>query len=493
MGWYQHLIPPKLKFPNKQESLVRDGIYNNVVLNPNAKALVVPLEEGGTEGDNNFGSIGDATQRHVLSISHGERQLWEGLILSRNGNIFRTEPSTAWHDTDPFSLRGKELDDYFVRLAKTAKKEGDEPTEEELKPIREAFEEEAKRREQSQDVYDHAELIPYSQMEQFPGLMKHVEVPTTPKDLLIYVGNVNDIFYDEFPDGYQDAKVMRNALSILNQPWENIDEGYTEWFCEWVESQEMTPFTAKCLKVLANYLRDGERNPLEVTEAMLKAVDSHWRAQYKKQADERNSKDIIYQLLKKNLKGWLEEAKQGKTVYPRVKAFGQLLWKEYREEMKSHHWALYRKIKKEFVPRVLLRGVDINRCSMDELRRLFKVEWNPHSSNEPAPFDIARKVWHERPFEGIGELRAKGCLTAKVYADEDKSAKILEGMDVFYEKSKTAKSTRPLDIYREKMIQAQRGGSKLNWSPLWAYYNILKKELSSFLEQEKQHEQEAVG
>jgi len=466
---------------------VRDGIYNNVVLNPNAEALVVPLEEGGTEGDNNFGSIGDATQQHVLSLDHSERQLWEGLIISRNGNIFRSEPSTAWHDTDPFSLRGKELEKYFKLLAKTAKIDGDEPTEEELIPIREAFEEEAKRREESKDVYDHAELIPYSQMEQFPGMMKHIEIPSTPRDLLLYIGNVNDIFYDQFPDGHQDTKLMRSALAILNRPWEQIDKGYAKWFCEWVEGQEFTPFVNKCLKVLANYIEEGKRDPVEVTEAMLSAVDEHWRKEYKKQAEERGKKDIVLQLLKKNHESWQEEARQGKTIYPRVKMFGQLLWRNYKDQMRSHHWSLYRKMKKEFAPRVLIRGIDVNRCGLGELRKLFKVECRTYSSLMFAPFDVARKVWHERPFEGIGELRTKSCLNAEVFADEPESAKVLEGMEIFFEKAIKACSTKPLDIYREQMIKAQKKGTNVNWSPIWAYYNILKRELVSLFEKEQNH------
>jgi hypothetical protein len=50
---------------------MEETIFSLARTNPNNSALIVPQEEGGSEDDHYFGSIGDATRiTHTIHVSH---------------------------------------------------------------------------------------------------------------------------------------------------------------------------------------------------------------------------------------------------------------------------------------------------------------------------------------------------------------------------------------------------------------------------------------
>jgi hypothetical protein len=473
-----------------------DRIYDDVSLtNPNNRALVVPPQEGGTIEDGYFGSIGDATARHVTEMAQfrpADRQLWEDLISTRTGKIWRTQPSTAWHDPDPFGLRGKDLEQYLKRALSRIRWTDNttyELTESEKAVIEEAFEVEAERQDESRDVYDRCELIPYDQMEKFPGMMKHIDVPTTPKDWLIFMGNTNDIFYDEFPDGHPDQGLIRLCLQKLNKPWIDITVDYAEWFCEWIQETGARAEVVSAMSWLVYNLAKTGKDPIETTREALESIDAVWQREYKIKGLERFRRDPIWDLLKVNEEKWEGEAKEGKTAYPSIRAFGRLLFQEYRNVMRAHHWELYRKIRDSHAPKVFLKGININKASLSDLRRVLNLP-----SRDPSRrmcYTIAEEVWHKRPFESLGHLKREGLIDHKVFAEDEKSDELLVGMEKATDTGKTRLSIGPLNEYRKTLIETQRQGKKINWSPIWSYYHLLKAELSAHIKEQEDEQRRA--
>jgi hypothetical protein len=480
--------------PSQQKEEAMNRIYDEVV-NPNERALIVPQEQGDAEGDNYFGSIGDATARHVHSLDHSDRQLWESLIVTRNGAVFRTEPSPMWHDPDMFGLRGKDMEKYFEKIRRDNR--GRFIPHSDFVHLQEAMEEEAERQEKSEDVYDRSELLPYDQMEKFPGMMKHIEMPSTPKDLLIFMGSTERKFYDEFPEGHPDAKVIDQALAILNQPWEKLVKdpetleywedpaSYLQWFKDWLAQHCSRGYVWKYMARLADALAEPEDcNPEEETRKALSEIDRCWGIEYMNGATERFQEDPIYSLMLANRKEWAAEAKQGKSMYGTVKAFGKTLFdtfkgetepnpfshygmgaSETRPKLRRHHWQLYREIKKAHSPRVVVHGYDVNRCSMSTLKFIFGEK--------------AEDVWFQRPFDSVEELGNRGFMDRKVFADSEVDDKIMAEMEKAAEHSKKTGNLRAFNDYRLKVLAAQKKGIKdyNGWTQVWAYYHVLRKEL----------------
>lgn len=465
---------------------MQDRIYNDDV-NPNARALIVPQQEGGSEEDNYFGSIGDSVNKHVASLNDSDRQIWQDLIHTNNGLIFRTEPSTSTFDRDPMNLRGEDLGEWLKRWVTIPTKydnkgniiEKRKPTESEIQVLQEAVEIEQEHRMDSEDAYDHAETIPYSEYEKYPGMEKHIEMPRSPKDRLIFMGNTSQMFYDYFPTGHPDEAIINIALQKLDKSWDDITPKYANWFGSWIRAQPVKKYVSTVLSRLCNILVTTERAPIEVTQAALMAIDRVWQEEWHKAAKKKT--DPIHAMLKKNQLVWRKEAKEGQTPFGKIKNFGQILWKNYKDDMKAHHWQLYRKIRNEHIPAVYLRGVDINRCNLDKLRELFKVDYSVETR---CNFDLARDVWTNRPFASLEEVRTKGFINKETFVDNSKADEIMTGLEAAVKEAKEKKDVEIFAAFRTKMIDAQRDKSNglMNWSPIWAYYHLLKNELDKSLE-----------
>jgi hypothetical protein len=417
------------------------------------------------------------------------------LITTNGGGIFRTEPSTAWHDPDPFDLKGKDLDRYFEKIRRNNK--GRFIPHETFVHLKEAIEEERERRAKSEDAYDHSDLLPYDQFEKFPGMMKHIDVPSTPKDYLIYMGDTKDPFYDEFPEGHSDARAIRSALQILNKVHEEITEDYASWFKDWLAKQGVKGYVWKYMAKLADELCSGSHDPETATRRALSEIDRCHTIEHKNEAVRRLSEDPVYEMIFHNFREWKKAAKDGKSVYAQVKAFGRTLFETFsgkmeddhlyagdgsgrikvhsqRRVLRRHHWDLYRRIKARFAPKVILHGIDINRCDMGDLRLLFGEK--------------ADRAFFARPFESINHAHFQGFITKDVFADFDEvGEKIMAEMEKAAAQSRKAGNLSPLNRYRAKVIQAQKRGipNFTNWSPVWAYYHILKKDLQVSFNEEK--------
>lgn len=448
--------------------------------NLNHSALVIPKEQGGTEDDTYFASIGDATNKHVASLSDSDRLLWEELITLRSGNIFRSVPSYEVNDRDPFELRGKDLEE---ELEEVKKKAGSKLNESGLAAIKEAFENETERRDESEDVFDHAELIPYHQMEQFPGMEKHIDIPSTPRDRLIYMGNVNQRFYDSFPEGHPNAGIINQYLSMMDR--EEIDEGYVCWLANLLHTESCSDYIKHYLIKLAYQLVDGHGDLDEKAEEALSAIDNCWRIEYRNKAVAKAKRDSVLMLLVHKEKEWDKQAEEGFHVYASIKSFGQVLFDGFRNRMKRVHWSRYKRAKRTHAPRVIARGLDINRCSLHELETALRV----------GPKE-AQKVWFARPFESLGQAYHRGYIGNKTFSSSEDADKIVDSLEKAFQMDLEGMSFHQLSRLRNKLTRSQRDAtlklSQREWSLTWSYYRILKDELTRKINEQRKERKESV-
>ena len=445
--------------------------------NANYEIFEIPPEEGGVEDDNYLGSIGDATQKHISSLSDSERQAWEDLYHSPDGSIFRVVPNWQQKDTDPLNLQGKELDKYFLELVEKG------VSEEQLEKVKILLEEEAERREQSKDIMDNSAQIPYHEWEKFPQMWKHYEIPAAPKDRYIYMGNTRQNFYDYFPEGSSSADALNIFIHMVNTD-DIYVESYHANIYKWIHRQAFAnPHTLTFMARVLDLILGS--NPISPQEALTKGfewLDQQEIVKYRWHANQKAEKDGMLKLLRSNAEEWEKQHKQGHHVFSDILKFGETLFKSFRGSMNAYHWHVYRRTRDKYAPAVIVEGVDINRCRLRELQKALSLTESR-----------AKDVWHARPFRGLAEAYNKGYIIPENFITSEKTEEIIVWLEKQYQHSLQARSLAYLTRAAQKMTQAEKD-NKLeiqqdDWKKLWSFFNILKQNLQRDLaKQRKQHE-----
>lgn len=460
--------------------------------NPNADIMVIPIQEGGSDDDQYFGSIGDATMNHVYSLSDGGKQMWSDLYVAGSGAMFRPVTNTSWHDSDPFNLKGKDLDLWVAEYVRKHY-DGDIP-EKDLITLSEAIAEEQERRELSEDVYDadDATTVPYDDWEKFPQMWNAWETPSTPRDIMIYMGNTRDSFYDSRPDGHVDEAVINQYLQRLNRDWDVLDSEEADQYCDYL-TQELSDlaligavkdYTAKYLILLVDKIKTDDGDANDAVEWALSNIDRCWSIEYTNQVAEDMREDKIFQLMLHKQSEWKRQVDQGVSVYANVKALGQALYQHHMDDMKNHHWAFYKRLKMKHSPNITVRGVNINHGTLGSLEKLTGSR------------ETATKIWFARPFDSVAHVFEQRLISKKVFAENEGMEKMLERIDGFAKKVETSKNLQNFQPIVKAMIDGQKTGS-LNmgsgllikptgseWSLIWAYYRMTKQSLEDIFAKE---------
>lgn len=438
--------------------------------NPNARILLVPKEFGATEDDQYYGSIGDATHRHVSKLSGSDRLLWETVIVTRDGNIFQTIPSTEHNNTDTLSLRGRDLD----KLAKKFNLD--------IEWIKEEFAEEAKRQENSEDALDRGELIPFEDHEKFPGMTKYLDLPTTPRDRFLYLGNCSRDFYDEYPEGHPDSRSIDLILAMLNRDIDEIDEKYGNWVKHKISGLSVRQYVRNTLYALVDKLVGDGEDPDSIKAQALTEIDKAWRNEYRNAVANKLYNDAVFVLLLHKEKEWNQAAKHGENVFKQVKMFGRLLHSEFRDQMRRHHWTRYYTIKKKFAPKVLFKGKDINRVPVRDIKELFNL-------NQSA----AEEIWHhirntdkdKGPFSTLAEVYNKGYITRKSFSNSENMEKATIFVEEQMQKAIDNQDRKIVSETAAAIVRSQKSQpdklSRDEWKTLWVYYRLCRDEFNNLM------------
>lgn len=474
--------------------------------NPNDSIFVVPQEYGLDPDDRYFGSIGDATMKHISSMSGADRMCWEDLYMAPSGAIFRREPTTSSYDPDPLKIRGCDLDDHrdeikaqFIYAAQEEHRDAQERdpsippldleairerAEKYIKSIEEAYEEEDQRRESSEDALDE-DRVPYHEWEKYPQLWQSIDIPSAPKDRFVYLGECRQQFYDHFPNGHPDAPLLQRAINMLNRDWEvGITDGYAE-FCR--EVFPRWPWKIKyaldCAVQASKYLQDDICDPEDTIINMLTAIDNDWRIRYVNAVAAKAMQDPVINLLLHKEKEWQAMFDAGQSVHKHIVAFGKLLFENFRSQLNGYHWSRYRRAKVKFAPRVLFKEKDINRCGVADLRNILRIST-----------EDARKIWFERPFESVEELYNKGYISENSFCSDETSEKVIYFIEKHAKQALDEESKARMAEVRKYLIQWQ-GQKKVQmssdqWHMVWRYYKLLRKELDRRINVSRQQERE---
>ena len=458
--------------------------------NPNAAIMIVENEE-----DNYHGSIGDAVATHVHEIHDNAAAMimWNEIIHMQDGNMYRMVPSWEENDRDPHNMRGREIEDLKQKLSTQLSRE----------IFEEIFQVERDRREaagevETEDALDQ-EIIPYDDWEKFPGIWEKMELCTTPRNRALYMGNTSQEFYDVFPEGHPDASKINSFLRMLNREG-GVDEGYAEWVVEQIEATPMRRYTKDCLSWLAYAIaRDPSRvndyvttkevtvfvdNDIEfipetkeiavfndgyITKA-LRAIDKHWKVEYLNSAAKKSLANPMTRLLLKKEREWNKLAKEGVVVYNIIKKFGQLLFRDFKNQMNGYHWARYRRVRDRHAPRIILKGVDLNRCNLGQLSSVLRVDR-----------EEATKVWHARPFTSLEHAYSLGYVNTLSFASDEDTDSIVVFIEKHAKIAREYKDLHRMNDVRKVLLSIQEKKEKRissdQWSSIWRYYNILKTNL----------------
>jgi hypothetical protein len=445
--------------------------------NLNFDIFTIPAEEGGSEEDRYLASIGDAAQKHIQSLSPGERQLWDSLLhMDNTGAIFRIEDSPFHRDTDPFNFEKEgDLEKAFqIKIMKAFK--GKDVDEEFIQILREEFEKEVERRQKSEDIADVGIPIPYHDWEKFPQMHKHWDMEPTPKPLFIFMGSSRPYFYDAIPEHHPDKQRIEQVLQLFNRDWDDI----TEDFVDWAWDNVIAPINFKQSKVsiylynMATALEEGFIKPEEAISTALAKIDADYQETYLKKGLKLRDKDPIHQILNINENIWIQQKEEGLKPYTSVKKLGQTLYKDHLDKTTGSHWGRYRGLKKRFAPAIFFKGIDLNKASVYDLKKTLKLKDSE-----------ARSLWFARPFDNIGILRSKGYLAPSRITKDPQTEKTLILIDKKLELSienedgqlltNLGKALRGLEVKGLTSI------SKEEWQTVWFYYRMTKAEMFNVL------------
>lgn len=423
--------------------------FNNL----NKDIFIVETEQGQDSDDNMSSMIGDAVMHHVDNLGPGERMLWETLQCMGGQNIFEMVPSFESVDRDPLSLRKAELDSFFKK---------NKIPESARVLYEEAVQVERERRETSEDAMDRNDgLISYEDWKDNPGLGQHVDLPSTPKPIFRFMGNTTQQFYDEFPEGHQDSDLINQVLMMLNR--DNIDDitpKYGFFIKETIKKQRHKPYTREALFNLIDMLIKTDKDPSELVKTALIEIDQAWGREYRSTVVKGLQTDGVFQLLVLKHTEWTERFENKEDVTQDIKSFGKMLFESFHKDMKSSHWGMYKRLKNKFAPKVLIKGIDVNRCRFSLLQRTLGITR-----------EQAMRVWFERPWSSVYQVENEGINAETV--DQTVVNKVLFLID-------TAASTsiRHLARLAEQLVEAQQSGkanmSNIQWNTVWQHYREVK-------------------
>lgn len=430
--------------------------------NPNADALVLDKEQGSNSDDTYFSSIGDATLKHIQTLNPSDRQLWEELIHMKNGAIFRAVPSWDQFDKDPFNLKGKDLEKYLEKFKHNV-------PQNKLDAVKEAFEVEQTRRTESEDALDRAETVSFDDWQNHPGLWSAIDLPSTPKDRFIYMGNTTQAFYDEFPEGHPDEVLIQKILTACDRNWNSVeDDNYITWLEQLIAQSKGLQSTKTFLTQMVNAL-NSTSEPESIIADYLNKIDTHWSQYYRKAALKSLERNSLFQLLNQKTAEWTVKFKeQHRSVLPEIRRFGSIVYtdKTLKAQATSVFWSKYRQICEEFAPQVIFNGLDINRANLTDLSRIFNI-----SRNE------AINIWYKRPFASIDELYFKNLISKTSFTNNNEQVeKVLKNIEDKTQQSILKKNIMPLSQLANA-LNTLKANNRLaltdkEWQFIWTFYNI---------------------
>lgn len=364
----------------------------------------------------------DTRLEHIDSLGALDRILAEDLRPSRNGSLFLPQESS--------------LLDYAAWAKKNGEVEA--PTT-------------------SEDVLDKLEIL-YSLEEFEKGRLK--ESFNTPPRTGRYMGSYKQPFYDVVPEDHPDYKLLLPAAEAAATGHKAL-RGFI------IKTKFLEPRVRVLLLGALEASKDESLEKLQDRVAnVFITLDGELGAKYRSQYYKGLQRDPIASFLVSTRDKAQQLRSESDTLLKAVKATGVALFlgrhpimlADRRRKMSGFHWGLYLQAKKAAAPVLSIRGIDINRCYINELATLLSISQ-----------ELARGLFLMRPIEKLEDLVTKGKATRRqlAYATDPEACTIIDSMT---SRSWASRKTT------QKLASLEHAShwSKCEKEAIWGYYRYLR-------------------
>ena len=482
--------------------------------NPNEIIFQVEPEEGpeGLDWDNMSASIGDATEKHIASLSPSERLLWENFVVMPNGNVFQMTEDLGYsrREPDQTNFRENTLEDleFLLRTAENEIEYLGEVTEvvklailPNKLPRYFALREEVARRK-SNDALVRGELIPFEEWEQNPQMSKHWDTPATPKPRAKFIGSCEDKWMDYWPSCHPYEKQLAIILHMLDkseaelvEPWIHTTKKgnkhkfehyfqYLYWLTlQWKKLHVISGQFEKRLDILVTSVV-GASDPDEVVIKFLTEEDSFYGATWRAEGLAQGAKDELVVLIRataNRLGLSTRETRKKKASDPqkellKYRAFSKLgkdLWSKHRSKLRAHHWNLYRLLKGKIRLSCMISGIDVNHAYSNEIAQAFACTYQQ-----------AREVMFSRPYLSKADFWERTSVRPQPHSQKGQDA--FRNVGKAYSEAVSRRDKRSFTRLPWELIRTQKEvGSEIpatDWELIWGEYNTRKAQLFEALQ-----------
>lgn len=469
--------------------------------NPNENIFVIKGEKGSDSifgDDNRHSMIGDAVKKHESSLSAIDRVLYHEAISFADGNIVMKEPNMYQIIHDHRDMDEDAATEYLA--AKGVFMEVD------LNDMLEAG------------------IMTGISIEDYEKNIEPREAPSTPKDKFRYCGNSRQSFYDSFPEDHPEIDKINMLLMMFKNnidkffgpythiaasgkrtEYSNWHEYYSQIIEKWHENGTLSTTVACAFLNIIVFVVHKDTNEEGIQEEIsqqLAQIDAVHGATVRFEADcrtlmgyeegnNRHAPNEAYAALAKKEVEWEEQYSKNansvslRTIYSDICKTGFDMYSTEYNKADSEitqrkkmglAWFKYRALKRRFAPRIVLKGVNINRCfNADTLCNMVGF------TKEQADGIVSRLI--EKEFKSLNEVftvaktEANSLMTS---ADSSKTKVLTDMIDTEFNKSVKYKNMNRFLKIAPDLIRKQKEGEFAKeftvWKEVWKHYTEKKEE-----------------
>lgn len=345
--------------------------YNNDKLysgtNPNQEIFELTPEEGGTPEDKMHSAITDASLTHHDSIGALNRAMLNEFHSFPNGAIFSFQPNKNHNIAKPSEMDKSDAIDFLSKKGIIT--------------------------EENEDLFTKGDRLATT-IEEYEKNFTLRDAPATPKDTARYLGNTKQVFYDDFPEDHPNADTINMFLAMIRNNINNFwkpqgnHASYADYINDmvgnWLCNGQVDNSTAQSMSKIIAKIAGDDLNDSEIRHLIRSELQ---------QLDEEYGQEVAFESLCRSLttnkafaflmdkeRTFEERFNKGHEVYWDLRYIGKQLYdfEENEDESiitricnKQYVWFRYNLMKKKYAPKIIMEGIDINRCySVDTLENM---------------------------------------------------------------------------------------------------------------------------
>lgn len=487
--------------------MTSDTIFEGT--NPNAAIFTVDTEQGATPEDKGHSMIGDATMKHQSSLRPIDRVIYHELLTFPDGNIMAMEDNTyqVIHD---FRDMDSEAAEAFLESKGVC-----------MDP-------------DGEDIYESGMLTAIS-LEDYEKNIEPYEIPSTPRPKFRHCGNVNQVFYDVFPEDHPEANKINMLLMMIKSNADILLSNYIhtryvdgknfvqyDWYENWADyfTETVTVMhdngSIMSTAIANSFIDIGKfistEHPTEDSiksfiSAELKEIDDDYGIElqfesecksllgWEEEVDHqtiKHSKNEGYAYLSKKEKEWELSYKRDArdanllAIYKDIMKTGSELFNGNFNEDESGvlkarknrlTWSKYASLKRKYAPRLKMNGIDINKCFHS------KVLCDTIGFTQCHAEQIVSRLI-EKEFKSLDEVFAVIDVDRSLFHTTKEKRQVDEIVNIIDDEYEKAIKYKTLDRFLKvsaKLMKKRDAGEFTSeftvWKTVWDHHRTLKADI----------------